>query len=134
MPTYATQADCEAYISGLVVEDPDAFARTIEEAERNVDVLLRARGWRNTDTGLMINPTELQPYQQRALARATAAQVEFQMSDGFGEASSGVKAASGPDFSVTYADRAGGDVAQVGPSVARELRSGGLLSAWARVR
>lgn len=133
MPTYTTQAACLAYIPGLVITDPAGFDKTIEEAERAVDVLLRARGQRNLLTGLMVTPSLLEPWRVAALSRATAAQVQFMLSPEFKSVDAGVKAATGPDFSVTYADRAGGDDARIGPKVKRELRSGGLLSAWARV-
>lgn len=127
MPTYATQADAEAYIEGLVVDNADGFARLLERAERDVDELLGPLH-RRADTGLKLDPADLPVLEADALARATCAQAEhlLRTSPTGSSSSSGrvVKRVQGPDFTVDYADAevlTAGIGARFGSRVAAEL-------------
>ena len=140
MPTYATQQDFEAYVEGWETEDPDALARLLERAEREVDDLLRLRfgDTVDPDTGLRLDPDELaalQPFERAALARAVCAQAEFRHTIGE-QALRGrpVKRTTGPDFSIEYAEGASSGPSPIGPKVKAELRRGDLLPVWASVR
>lgn len=121
MPTYATQAQCENEIEGLTVNDPAAFARVIERAERDID---RAVGIRPVDsvTGRKFDPTTMEAVQRDALMRATAAQVEFRiaMGDRFFIRPQH-ESSSGPDYSVT------GKLQRIGPKAMEELELSGLF-------
>lgn len=128
MPTYATAADCLDYTPGLVIDDAVAFGRLIEQAERDVDALLGPQPPRH-DTGLKLDPeTNLLPWARKALARATAAQVEWLLvtkrEEWLGVGTAPVTSVKGPDFEQQFAvslTRAGLPPTQLAPRVAREL-------------
>lgn len=110
MPSYATNADFEAYVEGWVTDDPASLTRLLERATRDVDRLLGARGVRATGdyAGLKLDPTALRSWEAKALSRATCAQAEWIFRNGPAiDAGRRVASSSGPDFSVTYADDAG---------------------------
>lgn len=121
MPTYATAADCTAYIDGLVIDDAPAFDRLIERAERDVDRVLGPYP-RQDATGLKWDLTWLLPWQTEALARAVAAQVEYLLTVKPEDVVGGrlPQSVKGPDFEVTYADGAT-NLPRIGARVAHEL-------------
>lgn len=136
MPSYATQADFEAYVEGWVTDDPAALARLLERASRDIDYLLGS--WPVATTGdyagLKLDPTTLLDFEGEALSRAACAQGEHLFLVGQARAadtaSSGTPARTrekGPDFEVQYAATAtvlslvaGGDQTY-GPKVRQEL-------------
>ena len=128
MSTYATQADCEAGIPGLVVNDPTAFALVIEQAERDVDGLL-GPGRPKTATGLKVTPSDHPDWVAGAIMRATVRQVEWLILQ-TAEALAGsvpvpLASVKGPEFEEAYAVSATTRPeapALIGRRVAEELR------------
>jgi hypothetical protein len=122
MPTYATKADCLAYIEGLTVDDDAAFDRVIERAEDQIDRVLGqevpvAGGRKYSGSTL----TALEARTREALKRAVCAQVEYRIEMGerfFTRAQH--ESVSGPDFTTQ------GKLPRIGPKVWEELRSSGL--------
>lgn len=121
MPSYAQRADCVDYIEGLQVDDPVAFDRLIERAEKDVDQALGSYP-RNDDTGLKLAPLELDTNDRATLRDATCAQVEYRLAMGedfFVKAQ--FAEVSGPEFSTK------GTLPRVGPKTWQELEASNLL-------
>lgn len=118
-PVYASTAEVEALIEGLVVDNLVAFERLVMRAERDVDSLLGPLG-RYSDTGLKVNPADLEEWAADALKRAVAAQVEHLIAVGPANvAAPAAKRTKGPDFEVEHGD--GGAAPRIGPLVPHEL-------------
>ena len=120
MPTYATAADCSAYIAGLAIDNPAEFDKLIEHAERDVDSLLTFTPPRTT--ALKVDPDDLETWQAGALTRAVCAQVEYRLA--MGEEffiRDQHDSERGPAFSVS------GKLSRIGPKVLVELGSTGLV-------
>lgn len=124
MPTYATPEQVTEYVedSGVALpEDPDALARLIERAERDVD---RAVGVHSVDddSGLKFVPASLSTGERGDLMRATAAQVEYRASMGEGFfVREQYEKVEGPEFKTE------GELPRIGPKVWEELAGSGLL-------
>jgi len=105
--TYTSAADFEAYVEGWVTDNPDALARLLQRAERDVDAILGPVPRRQlSTTGLKLDPTVLRDWEARALSRAVCAQAEWRFYRGEAELAAGrqTKIEQGPDFKVEYAD------------------------------
>lgn len=120
MATYASQADFEAYVEGWVTDDAAALGRLLARAERDIDNVLGPIAPR-TDTGLKLAPANLLDWEAKALSNATCAQAEHLWRQGPAIDERPASAISGPDFSVTYADRKAGGTNRYGSRVALEL-------------
>lgn len=121
MPTYATQADFEAYVEGYVTDDAAALGRLLEKAERDIDRLL-FHGIGVPTNGLRIVPANLTTWAREGLARAVCAQAEYRLAKGepfFVEKQ--LPGRSGGDFSSPVAEP------RYGPKVFEELRQSGLI-------
>lgn len=81
MPTYATRADCLAFIEGLTINDDAAFDRLIERAERNIDHALNTVPVIET-TGLKFDPATMLAVDKNKLRDATCAQVSYRLTMG----------------------------------------------------
>lgn len=122
MPTYATKADCIAYIPGLSVNDDEEFDKLIERAERDIDSIIGFRA-SDTTTGKKFVPLNLTTNERNALRDATCAQVEYrlEMGERFFVRPQHNKV-RGPEFETE------GRLPRIGPKVITELEGGVLLS------
>jgi hypothetical protein len=131
VPTYATQADLEAYVEGDLDAGLDVDA-LLERAERDVDALLvlPLRCPDGTvvlmDPGLTLklDPVALPAGTRQALADAVCAQAEYRLAMGPAFFVKGQYAeVTGPEFQTK------GKLPRIGPKVRAELRRGGMLNA-----
>lgn len=125
--SYCEAADCLDYTEGLVVDDPDAFARLCLRASRDVDLLLPAATGPLVG-GLKVDPADpdLDADWLEALKRAACAQVEYRIE--MGEeffARNQYAVTQGPEFTLT------GTLPYIGPKVRNELVAGGWVGAQA---
>lgn len=121
MPTYATRADCSAYIEGLVINDTVAFDRLIDRAERDIDSAVGAYAIDET-TGRKFVPTTMTARNKDDLRDATCAQVEYRLE--MGEEffiRPQYKSVKGPEFETE------GQLSKIGPKTWMELTSSDLL-------
>src|SRR5689334_21254967 len=85
MPTYVTAQQLEDYCAenedATVPGDPDAVERLLQRAERRLDGLVGQRAV-DANTGLKFVPANLTSVQQAALARATCAVAEHELTVG----------------------------------------------------
>lgn len=122
--TYTSQADFEAYVEGWVTDNPDALARLLQRAERDVDAILgpipRSAV---TTTGLKLAPASLRTWEAAALSRAVCAQAEWRFYRGEAELAAGrqTKTEQGPDFKVEYGDAESAASGLYGPKLRVEL-------------
>lgn len=120
MATYATVTDLEDYLDRDTTDDD---ARVLDQAERDVDQILRLKGARVDATGLKVDPASLGAHEAAALARGVCAQAEYRLAKGdefFIHAQH--SRVTGPDFATT------GKLPYIGPKVWRELSATGLTS------
>lgn len=80
MPTYATQAEFEAYTA--LRPTVGTVNNLLEKAERYIDQALGRYARVDTTTGLKLNPAVLLDYQQTALSNATCAQAVYMIAKG----------------------------------------------------
>jgi hypothetical protein len=129
-PTYATQADFEAYAIGWTTTDAVELNKILMAAERDVDRVLGYQAPAREATGLRLDPTDLSTGWATALKRAVCAQAEYRIEKGpefFRSAQ--YASVGGPKFSTT------GVLPDIGPNVYRELAAApGLVSAWGEAR
>ena len=117
---YATKADCLLYTEGLTVTDDAAFDRLIGRAEKDIDSILG--GWPIGTNGRKFDPAQLSTSQAQQLQDATCAQVEYRIEMGEAFFVRGQRSREkGPDFELE------GKLPRIGPKVADELRSSGLV-------
>lgn len=126
--SYATLADARAYspVTAAITDD-DELQPELDQAERDIDRILRLRTARNLVTGLRIDTVAelaagtLEQWQVDALTLAVCAQVEYRLSMG---ADFFIRAqhrrVSGPDFTTE------GELPYIGPKAIRELQGSGL--------
>jgi hypothetical protein len=127
MPTYTDTEAVGEYLllsdAGLELpDDPDLADALIERAELDIDrFLLAATLERDEDTGRKIDPETLTAVQQAALARATAAQVEYRLA---------VEEAEfvGDDTVTRSGEISFGPIPRPGPKAVEELSAHGF--AW----
>lgn len=147
----ATNEDLEAYMRGLVVDDPVAMNQLIVQCEYEIDAILGL--WiRNPATGRKINVSNVIPvapispfpgelfapfqrgvtvYQRSALRRAVCAQVEYHLK--MGEdffIKPRYQSVSGPQFS--YTRGAGETPDLISPKARQHLDGTGLIRQTAR--
>lgn len=128
MPAYATQAEFEAYVEGWVTDNPDALARLLERASRDLDGLVfpaHARLASGTFAGFVFDPARLTALDAAALSRATCAQAEYRFDVGESEwaQARGGGRVKGPDFEVEVAKGADGGALRLAPKAGVELRA-----------
>ena len=121
--SYATPTDVRDFTlnADLIALDDDELLKRIIAAEPDVD---RAVGFYAVrDNGRRFDPLTMTQRDGRALARATAAQVEYRfvMGEDFFTRDQHASV-NGPEFSVQ------GRLARIGPKVYEELQSGRLLA------
>lgn len=119
-PTYATQTDFEAYVEGWDTDNPEALARLLERAERDIDAL--AVTMTPLDSGLKFDPEDMTAADAAVLMRATCAQAEYRFLMGeehFAKAQ--FDRVGGPDFTTE------GRLPYIGPKVFRELAGTGVI-------
>ncbi len=123
MPAYATEAQFDSYVEGWNTTDPDALARLLERASRDIDRIFGPRHpvRAGTFAGFKLDPAALETWEAEALARATCAQAEHRFLTGEKElaGSRPVKRVKGPRFETEYGD--GGRSGLYGTRVGLEL-------------
>jgi hypothetical protein len=118
---YATQADFETYVEGWVTDNPDALARIMQRASRDIDRVC-AGGEPDGTTGLKFSPTPdwFDDQQVQALKRACCAQTQYRLIRGeefFIDYSP--TRITGPDFNQE------GKPPRLSPEARRELETSG---------
>jgi hypothetical protein len=126
---YATQADFETYVEGWVTDNPDALARIMQRASRDIDRVC-AGGEPDGTTGLKFSPTPdwFDDQQVQALKRACCAQTQYRLIRGeefFIDYSP--TRITGPDFNQE------GKPPRLSPEARRELETSGIKPTSARM-
>jgi len=131
MPSYANQADFEAFVEGWTTTDVAALDRLLARAERDVDSAVGI--WPAEANGLKFgapkttNQKALSAYQVNQLSRAVCAQAEYRVHMGEDFFVEHQVPTQGPDYSTTRA------LSYIGPKVMPELEATGLIRNTGRV-